>query len=521
MGKAIGIDLGTSNTVVSYIDKKGRVKIYKEKGELTIPSALYLKSRNEIEIGEEALKYGQINPQSLIVNYKYDIGDSKKKQYKAANGDRVALSSIQITTIVLTEVLKRVTKKLMKDFPGEDIDEAVITVPAKFNPVQKKNTKLAAEKAGLQNVKLALESTAAAIAYSQENDDLKSKVLVYDFGGGTFDVSLIEKTSAGFKEVVTPQGDRQLGGNLITKRIADYIFDEIEENMGIVICKDRNDFDEDDYDYYPEDIYVQNYNNVYNAAEKIKKSFSEVEEIQEYITVIFPSEDGNESEQFQFVMDFETFYSLVESDIDRTIEIVDKTVKDSGENKEDITVILTGGSSLLKPVQIKLEDYFDRAIEVFRPATLISEGACILTEIMNGLQIEGNLPNDIGVKAFGPLGRVVFETLLAAGTSEKNAQATKDFELNMDNQKFLSVQLYERDIKNYPNAVKINDDGCIEIETLKIDLPSNLKKSETIVRLTLKIENDGTLFLDISLFDKFGKKIVDEKLLVQKESVFE
>lgn len=144
------------------------------------------------------------------------MGENRKKTYKAENGDRVSLNSTQIARMVLEEVLKKVTKKIMKEFPGEDIEKAVITVPAKFNPIQKDNTKRAAIEAGIQDIKLALESTAAAIAYAEENS-INSKILVYDFGGGTFDVSLIEKTGTGFREIVTPEGDRHLGGNLITK----------------------------------------------------------------------------------------------------------------------------------------------------------------------------------------------------------------------------------------------------------------------------------------------------------------
>ena len=521
MGKAIGIDLGTTNTVVTYRDKKGKIRVFKEKGESVIPTAVYLLTKNECLIGEEALVKGRFNPKSLITNFKYDMGENRKKTYKAENGDRVSLNSTQIARMVLEEVLKKVIKKIMKEFPGEDIEKAVITVPAKFNPIQKDNTKRAAIEAGIQDIKLALESTAAAIAYAEENS-INSKILVYDFGGGTFDVSLIEKTGTGFREIVTPEGDRHLGGNLITKRVADYLFEKIENEVGLPIPNDRDEFDSDDYDFdYPEDIYVKNYNTVYEIAEKIKKDFSDTDNIEEYITIIVPDEHGERVENVVINLDYEAFSTLIEKDIDRTIEIVDRVIQESGIDKDEISVILTGGSSLLRVVGIKLEEYFDRGIEVFSTATLISEGACILTEILDGLEIEGNLPNDIGIKVNKSLGRVEFEPLLEAGTVEKNAEAIKDFSLMNDNQKNLKIQLYERDRNNYPNAIKISDEGCIEISSLEVELPENLKKDNTIVRLKLNILKDGTLALNISLHNSNGTNIFSEELKVKREGVLE
>ena len=521
MGKAIGIDLGTTNIVVTYRDKKGKLKVFKEGGTSVIPSAVYLLNKNECLVGKEALMRGKINPKSLITNFKYDMGDNRKKKYVAENGDRIPLNSTQIARSVLVEVLKKVTQKIMKEFPNEDIEKAIITVPAKFNPIQKDNTKKAAIEAGLQDVKVALESTAAAIAYAEENN-IKSKILVYDFGGGTFDVSLIEKTGTGFREVVTPEGDRHLGGNLITKRIAEYIFDLIENEIGLPIPKERDDFDSDDYDFdYPEDIYIQNYNEVYEMAEKIKKFFSDTNNIEESVTVIVPDESSQRIENIDIKMDYKTFSNFIEKDIDRATEIGDRIIKDSGVNKDDITVILTGGSSLLRIVGIKLEEYFDRGIEVFRTATLISEGACILTELIDGLEIEGNLPNDIGVKVNRSLGRVEFETLLEAGTVEKDAACEKEFSLMNDNQRSLKIQLYERDRKNYPNAIKISDEGCMELSTLEIELPENLKKDETSVKLKLNISKDGTLILNLSLQNKIGKEIFNEELKVKREEILE
>lgn len=521
MGKAIGIDLGTTNTVVSYFDKKGRIKQIKDKGNIVIPSAVYLLDKNKVLVGEEALTRGVLYPEYLITNFKYDIGDKSKKKYTAENGDSVKLNSSIIAQKVLEEVLKKATDKIIKEFPGEDIDEAVITVPAKFNPIQKEMTKEAARNAGLQNVKLALESTAAAIAYMNDDDaeELKSKLMIYDFGGGTFDVSIIEKTSKGFREVTTPEGDRNLGGNLLTKRVADYLFDVVENEYGLEMPKDREDFDSDDYDFeFPEEIYIKNYNAIYEIAERIKKGFSDTDNVEEILSIIIPKIDdiAEKLVDIEINMPYEEFCSLIEKDIDRTIEIVERVLNEASIDKDDVTVILTGGSSLLRLVAGKLENYFDRGIEVFRTATLISEGACRLTENMNGLEIEGNLPNDIGVKINGNFGSVIFKELLRAGTPEKSAIAKEEFSLLHDNQRSIKINLYERDIKNFPNAKKISDDGCIMMEEFTIDLPENLSKDRTKVELTLEIKEDGVMTLGAELRDNKGI-IISKDLVIKRE----
>ena len=526
MSRAIGVDLGTTNTLVSYIDKNNSVKTYRLKGEKAIPSAIYLISKDKYVIGEEALTRGISWPEGLVENFKYNIGETRKTEYIAENGDRIALNSVQASKILLEEILKKVTTKIIKDF-NDDIGEVIITVPAKFNPIQKKNTKRAAENAGFQTVKLAKESTAAAIAYIHQNqEEVKNKLLVYDFGGGTFDVSIIEKSMNGYKEVVTPAGDRNLGGNLITKRIADYIIDKIEEDLDIEICKDRDEFDESDYGYYPEKTYIKSYINIYHTAESLKKKFSEIEDeeyLEEFIQIFIPKEETKTEEtyNYNFRLSPQQFNKIIEKDIDRTIEIVKKVVEESGVDKNDLDIILTGGSSLLSLVQIKLEIYFDREIKVYRPDTLISEGAAFLTENINGLEMESNLPNDIGVKISQRNGIGLFEPLLKAGTAEKNANVTRTFTLFDDDQTNVKIQLYERDILNYPNAKRVSDEGCSQIDELDIALPNGLKKDSTDISLNLQIDNNGTLLLNVSLHDRISGQVIKDKLNVTFEEMVE
>lgn len=517
MGKSIGIDLGTTNTVVSYRNKKNEIKILKNGGKKVTPTAVYFETKDRYIVGTDALKKGMIHPEALATNFKYNMGESKKITYRAENGDRVSVTPTKLAEIVIREVLKKASEKIIKEFPGEEIDKAVITVPAKFNPLQKKNTKAAALNAGIEEIKLALESTAAAIAYAEE-EQISSKIMVYDFGGGTFDVSLIEKTGTGFREIVAPDGDRNLGGNILTAAVADYIFDKIEEKTGLEMPKNRNDYDEDEYEGLPEEVFLKNYIEVYKAAEKLKEEMVDSEEASEILNIIKP-ESGQEF--LEISIDYKTFYKLTKEYIEKTIKIVNRIIEESGLKKDDIeTIILTGGSSLVKSVRIELEKYFDRQIHIVKTDTLISEGACILTENLDSLKMENKLPNDIGVAVLGEFSRKVFKRLLKAGTPEKDAFAQENFKLSNDNQKELKIQLYERDINNYPNAKRISDEGCILIDELIMKLPENLKTDVKIV-LKLNISEEGILILNVIIYDKNGNEIYKEDLSVKREEIVE
>ncbi|MGL6023131.1 MAG: Hsp70 family protein, partial [Cetobacterium sp.] len=321
MERSVGIDLGTTNTVISYIDKKGKIKVLKFGRNVALPSAIYFETKNDIIFGEPAIEKGFINPKALARNFKPLMGTKDKIDVVAENGDKFSLTAKELSKRLLNMVFNKATEKMLKEFPGDYVGKVVITVPSKFSPNQKADTKWAAMKAGIEEVKLVSESTAAAIAYASENE-LHKKVLVYDFGGGTFDVSIIEKKGERYVDAVTPGGDKNLGGNLLTKEIMNFIFEKIEEDLGIELPLDEDDFDEDDYSM-TEDIYRKNLYNIYAAANSIKEALSEVESLTVPLE-IYKTEEDYKVLSLEF--NRKRLMILIGKYIEKTIKILDNTI---------------------------------------------------------------------------------------------------------------------------------------------------------------------------------------------------
>ncbi|MBQ7628668.1 MAG: Hsp70 family protein, partial [Selenomonadaceae bacterium] len=206
MGKEIGIDLGTTNTVVSYVNKNGRIRALRYDKSEIIPSVLYFRAPDEYFIGDTAKKLLTQNPAAGIANFKTSIGDSQRHEIVAENGEIISLRSRDAAKLFLNKIVQGIESKLVKEFGAATgcIDRAVVTVPANFSSTEKSAVKNAANDAGLENIKLAAEPTAAAVAYeNSKGDDTDEIILVYDFGGGTFDVSVIQKVHGAFEEITT------------------------------------------------------------------------------------------------------------------------------------------------------------------------------------------------------------------------------------------------------------------------------------------------------------------------------
>ena len=246
MGKEIGIDLGTTNTVVSYVNKKGRLRCLRYENKNIIPSVVYFMSEKEFIIGEKAKKRYVSNPEAGIASFKSHLAEKEKIEVIAENGDKFKYRAKKVASNFLNQVINRIEEQLLKEFGPEEgcIGNVVITVPAKFNDAEKEATKWAAKNAGFENVKLATEPTAAAIAHRQESGQEGNSILVYDFGGGTFDVSVIHEERGRFVEIATG-GDKHLGGNKLTDILAKYFFRIIEDDYGIELPFDEEEFDEE------------------------------------------------------------------------------------------------------------------------------------------------------------------------------------------------------------------------------------------------------------------------------------
>lgn len=527
MGKSIGIDLGTSNTVVSYFDKKGRIKNLEFGRNYYLPSAIYFQTKNDYIFGNEAIERGVVKPEALVRNFKSLMGSKEKINIVAENGDKLKVTAKEIAKLLLVKVFDKATQKIAKDFPGEFVDKAVITVPAKFSPQEKEATKWAAERAGIEEIKLATESTAAAVAYAEEYG-IGKQVLIYDFGGGTFDVSLIEKVGEGYRDVVTPAGDKELGGNILTKRVMAYIFEKISDDLGIdmpleedddgnLMPVDPREYDEDDYEML-EDVYYKNYIEIYQVANTLKEHLSTDSEYTEMLDIYI-----NEEDYKTFPIDFtrKRLMHILEDDIDKTIKIIEKFMQDGNiDSKEIGNIILAGGSSLIPAVQEKVSNYFKREVVLSKDtATLISKGACLLTSKLDGvMELDQILANDIGILVSEGGMLRVFNPLIKAGTSYSKATTEKYYQLTQDGQRQLRVDLYERDVVNYPDARRPGK-GCTLIEELRINLPEGLKQNDTKIKLGFQITSEGIMKMGVTVQDYKGNTIVEEEAIYKSDDI--
>lgn len=525
MGKEIGIDFGTSTTEVSYIDKNGYARSMKlEKGRYYLPTVLYFKSEDDYIIGAGAAKQGRRYPQALIKNFKLYVTDpTKKYQVTAQNGDMFTIKPLKAAQLFLNKLIQIIQPKLLKEFgeSGGTIDKAVITVPAQFDPEEKAAVKAAIVKAGGQagftDVKIAAEPTAAAVAYQDENGEDGEAILVYDFGGGTFDVSVIRKSGGIYTEIAT-DGDKRLGGNLLTERIAKRIWEICLEETG----RDYP-FDEEEADHYSEEeyelsreLFVRNRSGVFDAAEEMKIGFLEDDEVSVFVNFYF----GNEPENVKAVaidMGLAEFYGMIDDDIQKTVDLTERVLTDTLRNAdiEKIDqVVLSGGSSQIRLIQDKLaqnESLRDLVGVAGEASTLISRGAAKLASVE--LEVEEQTRFEIGTRMIKGTQLDLFEPIIRAG-EKLPCKGTQSFYLSRDNQNEVTIAYYEKDVKNYPHAKYIDDDGINLVSELTVSgIPAGRELS---VCVTFSIERDGTPTITAEIKDKNGEVITADKLAVTK-----
>ena len=425
MGKEIGIDLGTTNTVVSYVNKKGKLRqLAYDNREKIIPSVIYFKSRSEYYIGSKAQKLLAQNPEAGVRNFKTKMGDAEKYTIKPEEGEPFSLRSRDITKLFLNKIVNGMSEKLLKEFGSVDgsIEKAIITVPAKFSSTQKGETRRAARDAGLDTVKLAAVSfvpvgsvravtapfcvsctmytvytstsyvplasasdlyvsfISAVVAYedSQGDNDPNSVILVYDFGGGTFDVSIIQRKGNAFEEIATG-GDKTLGGNALTDKLVEYIVDHInDEYLDLNMPLDPSDFDEEEQSISLKD-YRLNLSEITLMANNIKERLSEEEEVTEYCNLRLPN-DNSTLHEVTFTR--EELEDFIRDYIESSVEITKNTIKDArSKGVEGIDqIVLAGGSSNIPLVKERLEECLQDHDIVFCDDvnTLISRGAAVL-----------------------------------------------------------------------------------------------------------------------------------------------
>ena len=322
MGKIIGIDLGTTNSCVAVLEGGEPVVIPNAEGSRTTPSVVGFAKDGERLVGQVAKRQAVANPDKTIISIKRDMGTSKK-----VNIDRKDYSPQEISAMILTKL-----KTDAESYLGETVSQAVITVPAYFNDSQRQATKDAGRIAGLEVLRIINEPTAAALAYGlDKGQNASQKVFIFDLGGGTFDISILE-IGDGVFEVIATAGDTHLGGDDFDQVIIDYLVQQFKNDQGIDLSKDR--------------MAMQR---LKEAAEKAKIDLSGTQKTT--VSLPFITSNATGPLHLEYEITRATFEALSQKLIDRTIELTKKAMSDAGYTNNDIDkVIMVGGSTRIPAV---------------------------------------------------------------------------------------------------------------------------------------------------------------------------
>jgi molecular chaperone DnaK len=398
MGKIIGIDLGTTNSVVAVMEGGDPVVITNEEGARTTPSVVAFDEKGEVLVGQVAKRQAVTNPEATVFSAKRFIGrkfqDSKKdidrvpyKVLKLDNGDTAfeirgkKYSPPEISAKVLMKL-----KKAAEAYLGETVTEAVITVPAYFNDSQRQATKDAGRIAGLDVKRIVNEPTAAALAYGLDKAE-EETIAVYDFGGGTFDISILE-VGDGVVEVKSTNGDTSLGGDDVDHVVIDWLIEEFKKDQGIDVSQDR--------------MVLQR---LKEAAEKAKIELSSVLETD--INLPFLTADATGPKHLNVKLSRSKFESMIGDIVARTIEPCRKALADAGLKASDIhEVVLVGGSTRIPLVQAKVKEFFGREPHKrVNPDEVVALGAAVQAGVLSGdvkdLLLLDVTPLSLGIETLG------------------------------------------------------------------------------------------------------------------------
>ncbi|MFP6192470.1 molecular chaperone DnaK [Helicobacter pylori] len=436
MGKVIGIDLGTTNSAMAVYEGNEAKIIANKEGKNTTPSIVAFTDKGEILVGESAKRQAVTNPEKTIYSIKRIMGlmfnEDKAKEaekrlpYKIV--DRNGACAIEISGKVYTpqEISAKILMKLKEDaesYLGESVTEAVITVPAYFNDSQRKATKEAGTIAGLNVLRIINEPTSAALAYGLDKKE-SEKIMVYDLGGGTFDVTVLE-TGDNVVEVLATGGDAFLGGDDFDNRVIDFLAAEFKSETGIEI---KND--------------VMALQRLKEAAENAKKELSSAMETE--INLPFITADATGPKHLVKKLTRAKFENLTEDLMEETISKIESVIKDAGLTKNEISeVVMVGGSTRIPKVQERVKAFINKDLnKSVNPDEVVAVGASIQGGVLKGdvkdVLLLDVTPLSLGIETLGG----VMTKVIDRGTTIP-AKKSQVFSTAEDNQPAVSIMVLQ------------------------------------------------------------------------------